>query len=452
MKKKESLYLFILIQFACTALISPNQASAIDTSVYDSQFTCDTSGNVNKGNGSSEGGGNLDKEIEKNIKDIYEYAHGKFGLSAEAVAGILGNWKIESAIQPHAVEGDYLMATGRSIETAKIHTNGLMGIGYGQWTAGRHTGLVNWSKDKYNGEWWTTDAQLDYMFHGDGGFVTILKKYALTATDDALKNTVLFHNTWEISNDTEEKVISERGGATKDVLAFMKSQGMTGAKDENKINTIAGDASSGGSSSSNAGGSIEDVCAENGNGTNGGSLGQSTKVNGAKANILKTMSYEDALSEYKDFMTLPKFDVKGFDWSTSPFISDGMGGTNAGQCTELTWAYMSKLYEGTQPTMGNGGFVWESYKNAGATITDKPTTGYGFSALDGYAGASGSAGHTGVVLGVFEDGSFLTANFNFSPHSAPERYITVTLIAGVDGSDNIKFFSGVGAPTISENK
>lgn len=432
---------------------------ANDFLLHDAQFNCYTPGDSDTGKDSGgDNGSELDSEVEKNIKDIYTYAHDIYGLSGQAIAGILANWKIESGIIPHAVEGDFTMPGGRSIETAKANTNGLMGIGYGQWTAGRHTALVNWSKKDFKGEWWTTKAQLDFMFKGDGGFVAILKSYALTSSDDVMNNTILFHNTWEISADSPEKVIAQRGGAAKEIWEFMKKEGMDGKKDESKINKIEGDANAGGNdSSSSAGGTIEDVCGSDGSGVTGGKLGQSTKVNGKHGNITKMMSYDDALKEYGSTITLPKFDYKSYDWGSTPFQVTG-GIDLRGQCTELTWAMMSFLYDGKQPTIGNGGEVWKSYKDAGAKITKNPTVGYGFSASGGYLGAVsggeyGDAGHTGVVLAVFDDGSFLAANFNIPPHAAPERYITVTLIDGVDGSDGVTFFSGVGKPKIdSENK
>ena len=166
-------------------------------------------------------------------------------------------------------------------------------------------------------------------------------------------------------------------------------------------------------------------------------MGKSTKLNGKHGQVVKNMKYEDALKEYGHVMTLPKF--KEPDWSTSPF-----NGRYSGQCTELTWAYMSQLYDGTQPTMGDGGVVYKSYEAAGAKVTDKPTVGYGFSASDGYLWAVGGYGHTGVVVGVFDDGSFLCANFNVPPTQAPARGVTITLIDGMDETGNVKFFSGVG--------
>ncbi|WP_262368806.1 phage tail tip lysozyme, partial [Enterococcus faecium] len=69
------------------------------------------------------------------------YMNGEYGLSGASIAGILGNWKQESGIDPRAVEG-YYGDGQREVDFIKQFTDGLMGIGYGQWTAGRHTALV----------------------------------------------------------------------------------------------------------------------------------------------------------------------------------------------------------------------------------------------------------------------------------------------------------------------
>ncbi|HBA0647115.1 TPA: CHAP domain-containing protein, partial [Enterococcus faecium] len=262
----------------------------------------------------------------------------------------------------------------------------------------------------------------------DGGFVGILKDYALNASDDVVENAVTFHKNWEISADSESAVIAVRGENAKEIWKYMKSKGMDGAKDESKINKISGGSSTGdgsNNSSSSASGTVEDACATTDDANSGsGSIGKEGKINGKKGQVIANMTYEEALKKYGKAITLPKF--KEPDWSTSPF-----NGIYQGQCTELTWAYMSQLYDGNQPTTGNGGYVWESYKSAGAKITNKPIVGYGFSASDGWLWAVGDAGHTGVVIAVFEDGSFLCANFNVPPTQAPTRGVSVTLIDGV---------------------
>lgn len=374
----------------------------------------------------------------QNIKPIYDYMNGTWGLSVEAIAGILGNWVVESRINHYSVEGNF----SPTKEAAIAAENGLMGVGYGQWTAGRHTALVNWGKEHFNGKWYESEAQLDFMFKGDGGFVAILKNYALNSTDSAVDNAVEFHRVWEISADSPSIIAQYRGEPAKRALAYMKANGMNGKKDTDKINLMGtGEEGDGKESSSNVGGTVEDVCEtdEVGQNQNNGSgeMGQSTQINGKHGQVIKNMRYEDALKEYGNAITLPKFQEP--DWSTSPFQ-----GILQGQCTELTWAYMSQLYDGQQPTMGHGGFVWQSYEAAGAKVTDKPTVGYGFSASDGYLWAVGEYGHTGVVVGVFDDGSFLTANFNIPPTQAPTRGVTITLIDGVDKTGSVKFFSGVG--------
>ncbi|MGN4055387.1 phage tail tip lysozyme [Enterococcus faecium] len=445
-KRKIATLLMLMVQFTGIAMsvitINPQVIHADGIATYDAQFNCTTegSGSGTDSDGNDTGSGAVSGDVAKNIDDIYKFMNGEYGLSGATIAGILGNWKQESGNDPRTVEG-YYGDGQREVEFIKQFTDGLMGIGYGQWTAGRHTALVNWAKKNFGGAWWTTEAQLDFMFKGDGGFVGILKDYALNASDDVVENAVTFHKNWEISADSESAVIAVRGENAKEIWKYMKSKGMDGAKDESKINKISGGSSTGdgsNNSSSSASGTVEDACATTDDANSGsGSIGKEGKINGKKGQVIANMTYEEALKKYGKAITLPKF--KEPDWSTSPF-----NGIYQGQCTELTWAYMSQLYDGNQPTTGNGGYVWESYKSAGAKITNKPIVGYGFSASDGWLWAVGDAGHTGVVIAVFEDGSFLCANFNVPPTQAPTRGVSVTLIDGVDGSDNVHFFSGVG--------
>ena len=94
----------------------------------------------------------------------------------------------------------------------------------------------------------------------------------------------------------------------------------------------------------------------------------------------------------------------------------------------------------------NGQRVWVVYRNQGARITHRPTVGYGFSSKPNYLQAMlPGVGHTGVVVAVFKDGSFLTANFNVPPYWAPSRVVEYALIDGVpeNAGDNVMFFSGV---------
>ncbi|HAQ9351243.1 TPA: amidase, partial [Enterococcus faecium] len=233
-----------MVQFTGIAMsvitINPQVLHADGIATYDAQFNCTTegSGSGTDSDGNDTGSGAVTGDVAKNIEDIYKYMNGEYGLSGASIAGILGNWKQESGIDPRTVEG-YYGDGQREVDFIKQFTDGLMGIGYGQWTAGRHTALVDWSKKNNGGSWWTTEAQLDFMFKGDGGFVGILKDYALNASDDVVENAVTFHKNWEISADSESAVIAVRGENAKEIWKYMKSKGMDGAKDESKINKIS---------------------------------------------------------------------------------------------------------------------------------------------------------------------------------------------------------------------
>ena len=174
----------------------------------------------------------------------------------------------------------------------------------------------------------------------------------------------------------------------------------------------------------------------------GGAGGSSVDANGKGSGVTGYWTDDNLPQQYRDSMSLPAFQPP--NWGSSPFA-----GGLAGQCTEFTWAYMSQLYGQSQPTMGNGVDVYQSYQAGGATITDKPTVGYGFSATNGYAGALTGYGHTGVCVAVYEDGSWLAANFN-GPNelAAPSRRVWYTLIDGASPGQ-IHFFSGIGNANFS---
>ncbi len=155
-------------------------------------------------------------------------------------------------------------------------------------------------------------------------------------------------------------------------------------------------------------------------------------------------TYENLPKKYKDAIDVPIFNPKFLNGS--PFVNTG----DIGQCTELTWAYMHQIWGKPQPAwdnqVTNGQRVWVVYRDRGAKITHRPTVGYGFSSKPPYLQASlPGVGHTGVVVAVFDDGSFLTANFNVPPYWAPSRVVEYSLIDGVPENvgDNIMFFSGI---------
>lgn len=177
----------------------------------------------------------------------------------------------------------------------------------------------------------------------------------------------------------------------------------------------------------------------------GGGDGKSVKPNGKNATLIGgSWTYANLPKKYKDAIKTPLF--KGTHLGQSPFVNTG----DMGQCTELTWAYMWEIWGKQQPAwdtqITNGQRVWEVYKAKGAKLTHSPTVGYAFSSKPPYIQASlPGIGHTGVVVAVFDDGSFLTANYNVAPNWAPSRVLLYSLINGVpkDGGNNFWFFSGI---------
>ena len=113
------------------------------------------------------------------------------GASPQAIAAILGNWSVESSINPKRAEGDYLsppvgatdsswddeswLAIGGPAIYGGAYPNILhRGLGLGQWTdtadgSTRHTALLNYARTQ-NKKWYDLDLQLDFMLHGDSPY------------------------------------------------------------------------------------------------------------------------------------------------------------------------------------------------------------------------------------------------------------------------------------------
>lgn len=385
----------------------------------------------------------------KHMKSIYDRLHGEYGFSTAFIAGMYANWHIESNIDPLATQGD----TGRFSESLAKEKTGMpeVGIGFGQWTGVRHTQLVDYAK-KEDKEWYKEELQIDFMVKEDSS-KNVLKELAKKATDDPKEETVTFHDEWEKSASSRATVLAERGAIAKDIYDYMKKNDMDGEKDVEKINKIDGNkgekAPKGESSASSKGtNTLEDACnnsesKEESGGFEGNSkIGDSTKINGKKGKVIeRNWEYDEVPEKYKKHISLPKFDTSYLNKPGNVFDNERL----RGQCTELTWAYLYQLYGKLPPTDGNGNVIYKAYEREGAKISKKPTVGYGFSSNPPQAGAGDpTTGHTGVVVGVMEDGRWLMANYNVEPKMAPSRTLYISLVDGTDG--NIKFFSGIGDP------
>lgn len=424
-------------------VVKINNTAKAGNLIFEAQHGC-FNGNsfVDKGDekkvGVKEGDASAKIPNAEVIQDIYDYFHGEYGFSAEFIAGIVANWIKEAQLDPTANEP---MRSGE--KSAKEVTSGELGIGWGQWSFERHHALVDHAKSM-DKDWWDPEAQLDYMVKADGMYVDILKDLALNSGDDPIEEAVNFHNQWERSADSKQTVIADRGQVAKDVLAYMKENGMDGAKEPDKIEKIKqgknGKVSANSATSDTGEKVVEKLCAGMDDAIKStDKIGISTKVNGENGQaISQNYEYKDLPEKYKKYIKLPRFDENYLKKPGNNFPQYG----NTGQCTELIWAYMYQLWGKEPPQNGNGNVIWKAYKEKGAKITDKPTVGYGFSSNKPQANAGTEEfGHTGVVVGVMPDGKWIMANYNVPPKAAPSRTLYYTVVNGTDG--NIKFFSGL---------
>lgn len=129
------------------------------------------------------------------------------GYKLEGICAIIGNFDVESSINPKRAEGDYLAppvgASGNSWDDPSwLSIGGLQiygrypniihrGLGLGQWTdtadgGTRHTLLRNFAEEKKK-KWYSIDLQLDFMLNGDVPAArTIFKQVASGASGNGV--------------------------------------------------------------------------------------------------------------------------------------------------------------------------------------------------------------------------------------------------------------------------
>lgn len=191
--------------------LEPIQVMALDTIYYSGNNILFTDPNACKnvgGNGSKSLVGN------KNAEQIWNFLVGNDGnldaedaLTAEQAAGVMGNLRQESGpnFEPDAKEGN--------------------GIGYGiaQWSYGRRTQLENAAKKKgvavsnllFQLQYLVEEAKSRQAIRGGGNEWEVLKKQK--TIEDAL---VFWHDSFERSADSAQKVIEVRGGFAQEAFGL----------------------------------------------------------------------------------------------------------------------------------------------------------------------------------------------------------------------------------------
>ena len=158
----------------------------------------------------------------------------KQGVTNQAIAAILGNWSVESSINPKRAEGDYLnppvgatesswddegwlLLGGPSIYNGRYPNILKRGLGLGQWTdtadgSRRHTLLLEYAKSKHQ-KWYDFGLQLDFMLHGDNPYYTNWLKDFFKNSGSPASLTQLFLIYWE--GNSGDKLLEGQTRATE---------------------------------------------------------------------------------------------------------------------------------------------------------------------------------------------------------------------------------------------
>lgn len=184
---------------------------------------------------------NFAGDVVARAKAVYEQIKQRFPeASDEAIAAMLGNWMVESSINPKRAEGDYLNppvgATDSSWDDESwlnmggpsiyggAYPNILhRGLGLGQWTdtrdgAVRNTLLREFAKSKGK-KWYDLDLQIDFMFDGDSPYYRSYINSFLKRKEDIKNLTYDFLVKWE--GNMGDKLL-ERQQAAENMLALIR--------------------------------------------------------------------------------------------------------------------------------------------------------------------------------------------------------------------------------------
>ena len=201
-------------------------------------------------------------EFER-AKHIYDFLKSQ-GASPQAIAAILGNWSVESSINPKRAEGDYLsppvgatdsswddeswLAIGGPAIYSGAYPNILhRGLGLGQWTdtadgSIRHTALLNYARTQ-NKKWYDLDLQLDFMLHGDSPYYQSWLKDFFGNTGSAANLAQLFLTYWE--GNSGDKLLERQTRATEWYYqiekGFSQTNGGQAKSDPQSLEGVRGD-------------------------------------------------------------------------------------------------------------------------------------------------------------------------------------------------------------------
>lgn len=201
-------------------------------------------------------------EFER-AKAIYTYLKAK-GATNQAIAAILGNWSVESAINPKRAEGDYLNPPVGASDSSWEDPNWLAmngpaiykggypnilrrGLGLGQWTdtadgSRRHTLLLEYAKRRGK-PWYDLELQLDFMLEGDNPYYTNWLKDFFQNTGSPASLAQVFLTYWE--GNSGDQLLERQTRATEWYYqiekGFSQLNGGTAQSDPAALEAVRGD-------------------------------------------------------------------------------------------------------------------------------------------------------------------------------------------------------------------
>ena len=324
-------------------------------------------------------------------KAIYEYLKSQ-GATNQAIAAILGNWSVESSINPKRAEGDYLSPpvgatdsswddegwlslNGPAIYNGRYPNILRRGLGLGQWTdtadgSRRHTLLLEYAKRKKQ-KWYDLGLQLDFMLNGDNPYYTNWLKDFFKNSGSPASLAQLFLIYWE--GNSGDKLLERQMRAMARYYqiekGFSQPNGGTAQSDPKALEAVRGD--------------LYDNSVPGGGDGMGYAYGQCTWGVAARINQLGLK-------------------LKGRNGEKIPIIS----------------------------TMGNGQDWVATAARLGGDTGKLPKAGAIISFAGGGHGSPTEYGHVAFVEKVYPDGSFLISetNVNGNPN------YTFRKLSGVDST------------------
>lgn len=392
----------------------------------DSMALCQPSDDIPDATYEWAGSGEVNVQRADMIKKAWSVFEAR-GVSREVAAGILGNFDLESSIDPTGVETIYdepfqigpQKAAAQAVDF-NVHDFApdyaskfpgvakakYVGIGLGQWTGGRNVALRTYASDR--GLLWNDiGTQLAFMFEGDSqSELSILQDIIENSTsveDAATRFVTEYERPAASARHTEERVESA-------MKLFLELE--TIDTDKDYADSILSKMNQDTAFSNHATGTV--------NQDNG--CGEAIKTSYTGSHSAEWSGELPAVAGHAwSPATLPseiaKFASNPEDYGLTYGSGSGWNLTTGtpGQCVAFSHAYMQALYPGTTAPRGvNGADVAKAWADTysgekGGELSASPTAGAVFSYNN-----SGVYGHTGIVDHVFANGDILVIEQNIS--------------------------------------